>query len=171
MLTKEFPCIVRSISSTTRSPRPGEKDGQDYFFLTKDAFRAKIQKGDFLEYAQVFNEYYGTSTEFVKTQTAQGKHVVLVIDTQGAQELKGKIPAIFIFISPPSLTELKGRLDKRQTEHPELIEERLAWARHELEKMHKYDYHIVNDHLETAYTVLKSIFIAEEHKIRSQSHA
>jgi guanylate kinase len=165
-LTQEFPCVVRSISCTTRQPRPGEENGKDYFFLSEQAFADKLKKGDFLEHAKVFGHDYGTAKEFVKTQQAHGKHVVLIIDTQGALQLKGKIPATFIFISPPSFAELKGRLDKRKTEHPELIEERLAWARHELEMLHHYDYHIVNDHLETAYIALKSIFIAEEHKIR-----
>lgn len=167
MLTKEFPSIVRSISCTTRSPRPGEHEGIDYFFLSKAAFKAKIDQGDFLEHAQVFGDDYGTSHEFVKSQQAHGKHVVLVIDTQGALQLKKKLKdAIFIFISPPSLAELKERMNKRKTETPQMIEERLAWARHELEMVHHYDYHIINDHLETAYIVLKSIFIAEEHKVR-----
>lgn len=167
MLTKEFPSIVRSISCTTRNPRPGEHEGIDYFFIDKAAFKVKIDQGDFLEHAQVFGDDYGTSQEFVKSQQARGKHVVLVIDTQGALQLKKKLKdAIFIFISPPSLSELKERMNKRKTETPQLMEERLAWARHELEMVHHYDYHIINDHLETAYTVLKSIFIAEEHKVR-----
>ncbi|HEY5234842.1 MAG TPA: guanylate kinase [Rhabdochlamydiaceae bacterium] len=169
-LTDEFPCVVRNVSCTTRAPRPSEQEGKDYFFFDKKAFEDKIAKGDFLEHATVFGEYYGTSGEFIKKQTALGKHVVLVIDTQGALQLqkqfKGKTPAIFIFISPPSLTELKERLLKRKTENTQLMEERLAWAKHELEMVHHYDYHIVNDHLDTAYNVLKSIFIAEEHKVR-----
>jgi guanylate kinase len=166
MLTQEFPSVIRSVSCTTRAPRPGEHEGKDYFFLTKEAFEAKIRHGDFLEHAKVFGDYYGTSAEFVKKEQSRGKHVVLVIDTQGALQIKGKIPAIFIFISPPSLAEQKERLNKRKTENPQSMEERLAWAKHELEMMHHYDYHIVNDHLDTAYAVLKSIFIAEEHKIR-----
>lgn len=169
-LTEEFPCIVRSISCTTRAPRPNEKDGIDYLFMTKAAFDAKIKHGDFIEHAEVFGDSYGTSEEFVKSQLAKGKHVVLVIDTQGAlqlqQRFKNTLPAVFIFISPPTLAALKERLNKRKTETPQSIEERLVWARHELEMVPHYDYHIVNDHLETAYTVLKSIFIAEEHKVR-----
>jgi guanylate kinase len=169
-LTYEFPAIVRSVSCTTRAPRPNEHEGKDYFFLDKKAFESKIQEDGFLEHAKVFGDYYGTSREFVQKQQAAGKHIVLVIDTQGALQLqkhfKGKTPAVFIFISPPSLTELKERLHKRKTENPQLIEERLTWAKHELEMVHHYDYHIVNDHLDTAYTVLKSIFIAEEHKVR-----
>ncbi len=167
MLTREFPSVVRSISCTTRAPRKEEHEGKDYFFLTQEAFEAKVRHGDFLEYAKVFSDYYGTSGEFVKAEQAKGKHVVLVIDTQGALQLKKKLKgAIFIFISPPSLKELEKRLHNRKTENPQLIEERLAWATLELEMVDHYDYHIINDHLETAYTVLKSIFIAEEHKIR-----
>jgi guanylate kinase len=169
-LTHEFSSIVRSVSCTTRAPRHSEQEGRDYFFLDKKAFEKKIAEGGFLEHAKVFGEYYGTSVDFVKKLQESGKHVVMVIDTQGALQLqkhfKGKTPAIFIFISPPSLTELKERLHKRKTENPQSMEERLAWAKKELEMVHHYDYHIVNDHLETAYTVLKSIFIAEEHKVR-----
>ncbi|HEX2579313.1 MAG TPA: guanylate kinase [Rhabdochlamydiaceae bacterium] len=169
-LMHEFPSIVRSVSCTTRAPRSGEKEGKDYFFLDKKSFEDKIQKGQFLEYAKVFGEYYGTSGEFIKKTQAEGKHVVLVIDTQGAltlqKQFQGKAAPIFIFITPPSLAELKERLNKRQTENPQSMEERLAWAKHELEMVHHYDYHIVNDDLATAYAVLKSIFIAEEHRIR-----
>jgi guanylate kinase len=169
-LTEEFPSVVRNVSCTTRAPRSGEHEGQDYFFLDQKAFEDKIARGGFIEHAKVFRDYYGTSGEFIKKQQAEGKHVVLVIDTQGALALqkyfKGKAPAIFIFISPPSLNELKERLKKRKTENPQSMEERLAWAKHELEMVHHYDYHIVNDHLDTAYAVLKSIFIAEEHKVR-----
>ena len=169
-LTQEFPSVVRSISCTTRAPRPGEQDGRDYFFLDKKSFEAKIQKGDFLEHAKIFGHDYGTSKEFVQKKLQEGKHVVLVIDIQGAlqlqKQLKGKNSPVFIFISPPSLQELKERLHKRQTESTQSIEERLQTAKRELEMVHHYDYHIVNERLDIAYTVLKSILIAEEHKIR-----
>lgn len=169
-LTQEFPSVVRNVSCTTRAPRSGEKEGKDYFFFDKKSFEVKIRKGEFIEHAKVFGEYYGTSGEFIQKMQAEGKHVVLIIDTQGALTLqkhfKGKNSPIFIFISPPSLSELKERLKKRQTENPQSMEERLAWAKHELEMVPHYDYHIVNDDLTTAYAVLKSIFIAEEHKIR-----
>ena len=167
-LTEEFPSVVRNISCTTRAPRPNEQDGKDYYFFDKKAFEDKIAKGDFLEHATVFGEYYGTSGEFIKKQTALGNNVVLVIDTQGALQLQKKIKdAIFIFISPPTLSALKERLQKRQTENTQSMEERLAFAKHELEMVNHYDYHIVNDSLDTAYNVLKSIFIAEEHKVRN----
>lgn len=166
MLSEEYNCVVESVSCTTRLPRAGEMEGKHYHFLTKQAFEAKIRKGDFLEYADVFGHYYGTSKEFVLQQLAEGKHVILVIDTQGALQIKGKFPAIFIFITPPSLEELKVRLIKRKTESEENIQERLFWAKKEMIMAEEYDYNIVNDNLVIAYDVLRSILIAEEHKIR-----
>lgn len=164
MLTKEFACVVRSVTCTTRKPRQGEVDGKDYFFLTEEEFEKRLKKGDFLESAQVFGHKYGSSREWAEKELQKGHHVVLILDTQGALALKGKIAATFIFISPPSLEALKERLLKRKTETEEKIKERLAWAKHELEQISHYDYLIVNDNLDIAYSVLKSIFIAEEHK-------
>lgn len=167
MLTDEFDCVVESISCTTRSHRPNESQGKDYHFLSKEKFESRIQKGDFLEYAEVFGYYYGTSRDYVLQQQKQGKHVILVIDTQGAMKLKKeRFPAIFIFVSPPSMQELRQRLLKRKTDSPESIEERLAWAEHEISMAPHYDYHIVNDNLANAYGVLRSIVIAEEHRIQ-----
>jgi guanylate kinase len=166
MLTDEFPEVVRSVTCTTRKPRIGEKEGQDYFFLTEEEFQKKLKKGDFLEHANVFGFNYGTSRSLVEKELQAGKHVILVIDTQGALQLKGKIDAIFIFISPPSLEELKKRLEKRRTELPEAVEKRLQWARHELEMISHYDYHVINEDLSAAYENLKSILIAEEDRIR-----
>lgn len=167
MLREEFSCVTGSISSTTRSPRQGEVSGKDYHFLAVSEFEKKIQNGDFLESAKVFENYYGTSKEEVLRQQEKGKHVILVIDTQGAMQLRKKaFPATFIFVSPPSLEALRERLLKRQTESVALIEKRLSWAKEELAKLSYYDYHIINDDLQTAYEVLRSIIIAEEHKVR-----
>lgn len=166
MLREEFHCVVESISYTTRQPRANEVPGRDYYFITPDEFKEKIGEGEFLEYAQVFHNYYGTSRKFVESQQERGKHVVLVIDTQGALQLKGKIDAVFIFISPPSIQELQVRLITRRSETEEAIQHRLSWAEKEMALAGKYDYHIVNDHLKTAYEVLRAIFIAEEHKNR-----
>jgi guanylate kinase len=166
MLSQEFPCIVESISCTTRPPRPGEVNGKDYYFLSKKEFEEKVRIGDFLEYAEVFGYHYGTSLSFVHKQQEMGKHVFLVIDTQGAMQLKKQqFPAIYIFLSPPSLEELKERLIRRQTESPEVIDKRLSWAEAELAMVKNYDYHIVNDNLNQAYTILRSIVIAEEHRV------
>jgi guanylate kinase len=169
MLSQEFPCIYESISCTTRPPRPGEIDGKDYYFLSKKEFENEIRQGDFLEYAEVFGYYYGTSQTHVFKQQEMGKHVFLVIDTQGAMQLKKKnFPAVYIFLSPPSLEELKERLIGRKTENMEAIEKRLSWARAEIEMMANYDYHIVNDNLSQAYIVLRSIVIAEEHRVQKE---
>ncbi len=167
MLSQEFPCIVESISCTTRKPRTGEREGQDYHFLSSQAFEEKRRQGDFLEYAEVFGYHYGTSRAYVLKQQEMGKHVFLVIDTQGAMQLKkAQFPGVYIFLSPPSLSELKDRLVKRQTESQEMIDKRLSWAEAELEMVAQYDYHIVNDNLDLAYTILRSIVIAEEHRVR-----
>lgn len=164
-LISEFPkYVTQSISCTTRSPREGEIDGKDYVFLTQEAFEKRKVSGEFLEYATVFDCQYGTLKEVVEKQCANGSYVVLVIDTQGALELQKKIEALFIFITPPSIETLKKRLDKRNTESEVAMKKRLDWAQFELDQAKYYDYQIVNDDLETAYQVLRSIIIAEEHK-------
>jgi guanylate kinase len=164
MLRQEFPCVVESISFTTRQLRKNEIAGSDYHFISIPEFEKKIEEGEFLEYAKVFNNYYGTSRTFVESQQAMGKHVVLVIDTQGALQLMGSYNASFIFISPPSLEELGRRLNTRRADTLEVIQERLSWAGREMALADRYDYHIINDNLQTAYQVLRSILIAEEHK-------
>jgi guanylate kinase len=167
MLAQEFPCIYESISCTTRPLRSGEVNGQDYHFLSKKEFEERVRRGDFLEYAEVFGYHYGTSRAHVLKQQEMGKHVFLVIDTQGAMQLKKKkFPAVYIFLSPPSLEELKERLVKRKTESIEAIEKRLSWAEAELAVAAEYDYHIVNDNLKQAYLILRSIVIAEEHRVQ-----
>ncbi len=167
MLADEFDCIAESVSCTTRPPRTSEVEGRDYHFLSKEKFEEKVRSGDFLEFAQVFSYAYGTSQEYVLEQQKRGKHVFLVIDTQGAMQLKEKgFSAIYIFVSPPSLEEQRERLLKRQTESLQVIEERLSWAKKEMTMVSHYDYHIVNDDLANAYAILRSIVIAEEHRVR-----
>lgn len=167
MLRAEFDAVEQSVSCTTRKPRKGERDGKEYHFLSESAFKKRIKADDFLEYAEVFGSYYGTSKAFVEKQQKKGKDVFLVIDTQGAMQLREKkFPAIFIFVSPPSLKELKERLLKRKSETPESIAERLSWAKKEIAHAKYYDYHIVNEELDVAYDILRSIVIAEEHKRR-----
>lgn len=169
MLIKEFDCVAESVSCTTRPIRLGEIPGVDYNFLSKEEFQRKEDAGEFLESAEVFGNRYGTSARDVDAQLASGKHVFLVIDTQGAHALRQRgWQAVYIFIKPRSQEVLKTRLQDRQTESAELIEQRLAWAEQELKAQKEYDYLIVNDHLETAYMVLKSIVIAEEHRNRGE---
>lgn len=166
MLTKDLERVKQSISFTTREPRPNEIDHVHYHFVDKLDFERRIQEGDFLEFAKVYEDYYGTSLSAVNEERKKGHHVILVIDTQGALQLKNKVDAVFIFIKPPSVKVLRERLVSRCTETESRIEERLVWAEKELEAASIYDYEVVNDQLEKAYEVLKSIVIAEEHRIR-----
>lgn len=164
MLTAEFSCVKTSVSSTTRLPRTGEQHGVHYHFLDTAEFEKKIAEGSFFEHVKLYNDYYGTSQAAVEEMLARGLHVVLVIDTQGALYIKERYPAVLIFIKPPSIEELRRRLIARKTESMEAIEKRLAWSKVELEAASAYDYSIINDELTTAYEVLRSIFIAEEHR-------
>ncbi|KKL25183.1 hypothetical protein LCGC14_2407870 [marine sediment metagenome] len=165
MLTKEFKSVIESVSFTSREPRKDEKEGVDYFFVTKEEFEKKIKEGDFLEYAKVFDHYYGTSKTFVEKNLNEKKHVVLVIDTQGALKLKNKIESTYIFISPPSIDTLKERMKKRADIDDKEIEKRLTWANEEMKQIVNYDYNITNIDLDKSYEELRSIFIAEEHKV------
>lgn len=168
MLTEEFNCIEESISYTTRAPRGTEEEGKDYFFLSLDAFKKKIVQGEFLEYAEVYGHFYGTSKEQLEKRLDSGKHVFLVIDTQGAISLqKMGFKASYIFISPPSVEVLKERLDKRRTESEANRIERLSCAEKEIQLSMLYDFRIVNCDLNVTYTVLKSIVVAEEHRVKN----
>lgn len=167
MLTQESPHIVESVSSTTRAPRRGEVEGKDYFFITQQEFAQKIKEGEFLEHATVFGNSYGTLKESVLLEQEKGKHVILVIDTQGVLSLKEQnFEATYIFLSPPSTRELEQRLHRRETETQEVMQQRLDWAKEEMNRISYYDYHIVNDRLDNAYIILKSIIIAEEYRRR-----
>lgn len=166
-LVQEFPCVVQSVSYTTRVPRPGEVEGVHYHFISKASFENKIDEGEFLEFVCLYGCYYGTSKKWLKNNLDAGKHVVLVIDTQGAGYLRQRIDATAIFILPPAMDELKRRLENRGTESYEKIEERLSLAKEELKTVELYDYAIINDDLEIAYQVLRSIFIAVEHRVLS----
>lgn len=163
-LVEEFPEIVTSISYTTRQPREGEISGHDYHFVTVNEFKRRIDQSDFIEHVCLYGDYYGTSRQWIEETQNQKKHVLLVIDTQGAMLLKGKLAATFIFIRPPSLVELERRLLLRGTEDQSSLKKRLERAHLELEMAHRYDYQIVNDDLSTAYQILKSILIAECHR-------
>ena len=164
-LLEEFPDIVESVSFTTRSPRQDETDGKHYHFITQAQFDQRIADGDFLEYVSLYGYSYGTSRSQVETLQKAGKHVMLVIDTQGALKLKQTISAVYIFVIPPSMQELKQRLEARRTETPEAIQSRLDWAEKELAMIDQYDYSLINDDMETAYDALRSIIVAEEHRV------
>jgi len=171
-LTKDFPCVVRNVSYTTRAPRATEKDGVDYHFIDDETFAVKVKNRDFLEHATLYGNRYGTCRRWVEDQLDKGHHVVLVIDTQGALQVKKQIPVVTVFIKPPSIAELRRRLSSRKTESEKSIKERLDWAHHEIDLSTDYDYVFVNDNLKMAYQILRSIFIAEEHRgIQKRSNA
>lgn len=165
MLKEEFPCVIQSVSFTTRAPRQNEIDGVHYNFIDENEFKRRIEGDEFLEYVQLYGDFYGTSKKWLEEKLSQGKHVVLVIDTQGAKWVKKRIEHTSIFVMPPSLAELRRRITERRTESDRSIEERLKWAEKEIDAIVNYDYLIVNDDLSVAYGVLRSIFIAEEHRI------
>jgi guanylate kinase len=166
MLMNEFSCVQASISCTTRPKRPGEIDGVHYLFLSEEEFSKKVEEGEFLEHITLFGWRYGTSRTVVQRMKEEGKHVVLVIDTQGALQLMGKEAATFIFLLPPSLEALALRLTERGTESQENIVSRLSEAEREISMARAYQYVIVNDNLHVAYQALRSILIAEEHRVR-----
>ncbi|OLS42050.1 guanylate kinase [Bacillus sp. MRMR6] len=151
-----------SISMTTRAPRPGEVDGIDYFFKSREEFEELIHQGKLLEYAEFVGNYYGTPVDYVRKTLDAGKDVFLEIEVKGARQVREKFPeGLFIFLMPPSLTELKNRIVTRGTETEELINNRMLSAREEIEMMELYDYVVENDQVQFACNRVKSIVIAE----------
>lgn len=160
---KNFYC---SISATTRNPREGEIDGVNYYFLKKEDFEKKIENNEFLEYACYCDNYYGTLVSEVENKLDEGINVILEIEVQGAMKIRQIRPdALFIFISPPSVEELRRRLRKRGTESEDIIEKRVAQAEKELSFVSEYDYNIVNDALEDAISDFFAVIRAEQLKI------
>jgi len=157
--------LIISVSATTRSPRKNEIEGKNYYFYTEETFKEKIEKNDFLEYAKVYGNCYGTPKSKVIEEIKKGKNVILEIDIQGALQIKESYPkGIFIFVMPPSMEELKNRITSRGTDSREVILKRMECAYHELNYAFKYDYVIINDDLEEAVKVVDSILIAENHR-------
>lgn len=153
-----MPNIQLSISCTTRPIRGDEQHGREYYFLTQEEFFERRNAGDFLEWAQVHGNYYGTSKEYVQQILDEGKNVIFDIDVQGAANLKLVYPdAVLIFIAPPSMEELERRLRERKTDDPKEIEKRLSNARGEMVEARHYDYMIINDDLELATSELAAI--------------
>ncbi|MGB9840203.1 guanylate kinase [Thermovenabulum sp.] len=158
--------IALSISYTTRSPRPGEKNGVNYFFTDKENFERMIKEGCFLEWANVYNNYYGTPKKFVEEKINNGQDVILEIDIQGAKQIKQNWKdAVFIFILPPNLEELKRRIEKRGSETEESLRLRLMCALDELKALSSYDYVIVNDDIDKAVEKLQAIILAEKCRV------
>ncbi|EMT46957.1 MULTISPECIES: guanylate kinase [Anoxybacillus] len=151
-----------SISVTTRQPREGEVDGVDYFFKTREQFEHMIRNNELLEWAEYVGNYYGTPIEYVEKTLQEGKDVFLEIEVQGAMQVRKVFPeALFIFLAPPSLSELRKRIETRGTESEELIRDRLKAAKEELEMMDAYDYVVENDKVELACERIKAIVVAE----------
>jgi guanylate kinase len=163
-LEKEFPRAQFSISYTTRDPRGQEKNGVDYHFVDPRTFLQMVNRGDFIEWAEVHDNYYGTARGIVDTAFSTRGIAVFDIDVKGGLAIKSKFPdAVLVFILPPSMEELERRLRGRGTDKDETIHRRLLAARTEIEKgLERYDYLIINDELDRAYEELKSVVIAEQ---------
>lgn len=147
-----------SVSATTRAKREGEVDGRDYYFLTPEDFRLKIEQGEFIEYAHVHGNLYGTLRQPMDEALAAGRNYLLEIDVQGALQIKDqKIPGLYVFIAPPDFEELRRRLVGRGTEAPEVVERRLRKAEDEFRERVKYDHVVVNNDLETCVAEVRAL--------------
>ncbi len=162
-IKEDYPHFKESISYTTRSPRKGEEHGVHYFFVSKDEFKNRLEEHEFIEHAVVHENYYGTSKKFVESIISNNDHMVVDIDVQGADQLKKHFgdQAVVLFVAPPSLEELEKRLRGRGTDNAEVIEIRLKNAREEMKRQNDYDYLIINDDLEKAYSKIKEILQSE----------
>ena len=158
-----------SVSHTTRAPRPGETDGKDYHFVPVEEFQQMVNRGAFLEHAQVFDNFYGTSQEWVESELAAGRDVILEIDWQGAEQVRRLMPdTISVFIAPPSISALRERLQKRGQDDEQTIERRMRDARKEMSHYGEYDYLIINDNFNNTVEELRAIVIARRHRLAAQ---
>lgn len=155
-----------SVSMTTRPQRPGEVDGVDYFFRTREEFEALIKEGQMLEYAEYVGNYYGTPLSYVNETLDKGIDVFLEIEVQGALQVKSKVTdGVFIFLTPPDLEELEERLVGRGTDSPEVIAQRIERAKEEIALMREYDYAVVNDQVSLAAERVKRVIEAEHYRV------
>ncbi len=162
--------IRLSISYTTRPPRPGEENGVQYHFVSRETFIAMLERGEFLESAQIYANYYGTSQPWIEAEIAQGRDILLEIDWQGAAQVRALMPkAISVFILPPSIDELRNRLVGRATDSAEVIEKRMAAAHEEISHALEADYLVVNDVFETALADLLAISRAQRLRMEAQA--
>ena len=159
--------ISLSTSMTTRSPRPGEVDGKDYYFVTVDEFELKIKHDGMLEYARVFDNIYGTPKDMVIKQLEKGRDIILEIDVQGGLQVKKKMPeqAVLVFVLPPDLATLRQRIVNRGTETEDVIDKRFSEALNEIKLIGEYDYYLVNDELDDAVYDLQAIIMAERRRV------
>ena len=162
-----MPDVVQVVTCTTRSPRPGEQDGREYHFLSRLTFEQRVAAGDFLEWAQIHGQLYGTLRQSVETATAAGHDVLLVIDVQGAaQHRAAGMDAVYVFVLPPSWEVLTERLQARGSESASIQAQRLGVARQEVAHYTAYDYVVINDQLDDAVETLQAIIRAEHHRIQ-----
>ncbi len=172
LFQREGHSLVYSISMTTRKPRAGEENGREYYFVTKEEFEKRIEEGKFLEYTNFVGNYYGTPLDKVEEELDKGNEVVLEIEVDGATQVRNKLKeeAVFIFIVPPTMEDLKNRLRKRGTESEEVIQERYNKACREIGEAYKYNYIVVNDTVENAADKIMAIIRSEHARtIRSLS--
>jgi guanylate kinase len=164
-IRRSVPNLEFSISYTTRPVRGAEQNGREYFFVSRSEFEDMIRKDEFLEHADVFGNYYGTSRSFLHKAEQQGKDLLLDIDVQGAAQIKDTLPeAISTFILPPNRAELEQRLRSRGQDSVDVIQKRLDAATREIENYDKYDYILVNDHLDDSVKALEAILLSERQK-------
>ena len=162
-LKKYLPDLGFSVSHTTRAPRAGEIDGTDYHFISKEKFLEMTQKKEFLEWAEIHNNYYGTARNNVESTLNQGKDLILELDVQGVESLrKIDFPGVYIFILPPSIEELKKRLNQRGTESADQIQKRFETGRKEILKSHKYEYLVTNTNVQETVDTILAIIRAEK---------
>lgn len=165
-LMEKYDDYALSVSATTRKPRPGEEDGREYFFRTRDEFEKLIEEDALLEYARYVENYYGTPRSYVEEQLQAGRNVILEIEIQGAMKIKEKIPeALLVFVTPPTVEELERRLTGRGTETAQVIADRLVRASEEAEGMGQYDYILVNDTVEECVDHLHQIIVSEHSRV------
>lgn len=165
-LLTRHPDLYFSVSATTRQPRVNEKIHKDYHFITPEEYNRHCEEGNFLEYAEVFGNYYGTLRRPIEEQLAQGRNVLMDVDTKGARQVKEKMPeAVLIFIMPPSMSELETRLRSRGTEDETVIRKRLREAQYEMDQRHFFDHIVVNDKLKQAQCDLDRIMYPSEQNV------
>ncbi len=157
--------VVFSVSATSRKPRPGEIDGENYYFVSQKEFEKMVQEDKLLEWVEYCGNYYGTPRYYVEEQLSRGSVVILEIEVEGADRIKKKYPqCISVFITPPDLEELRNRITRRGTESPDIIEKRMSQAKKELEHISEYDYVIINHTVEESVDRFLSIMQEERHK-------
>jgi guanylate kinase len=171
-IRETVPNLAFSISYTTRSPRGRERDGNEYYFVSREQFEQMIQENDFLEHADVFGNYYGTARRFLASAEEQGNDLLLDIDVQGASQIKSKLPqAVSVFVLPPNREELERRLRERSQDSESVIQRRLYEASREIVNYEKYDYILVNDRLDESVKALEAILFSERLKRQGRTDA